>query len=98
MAAAHFPHFVIKLYNTCKEQKWEEALKMEKRLSFATEALSGHSSMGDLNGIARFKARCNATGLLKCGKNRKPLISASDEQQAELTEFCQKEFADMLVP
>jgi dihydrodipicolinate synthase/N-acetylneuraminate lyase len=98
MAAAHFPHFVIKLYNTCKEGRWEEALKLEKRLSVATEALTGHSSMNGLHGIARFKARCNAAGLLRCGKNRKPMISATDEAQAELTEYCQKEFADMLTP
>ena len=98
MAAAHFPHFVVKLYNTCKEGRWDEALKMEKRLREGTEGLSGHPSMGSLNGIARFKARCNATGILRCGKNRKPLISASDDQQAELTEYAQKEFADLITP
>lgn len=98
MAAAHFPHFVVKLLRTCREGQWDEARTMERRLCEATEALTRHESLAGLNGIARFKARCNATGLLRCGVNRKPIISATDEQQAQLTEYCQLEFMDLIAP
>lgn len=98
MAAAVFPKYLVKLYKTCKQGKWEEALKMQWRLREGYHAMAGQPCLRGYNMMVRFKAMCTAGGALRCGKSRKPLISVTDEQQATLNEFTQKNCADLINP
>jgi len=98
MAASVFPHYLVKMYKTCKEGKWEEALRMQWRLKDAYGSMASHPALGGYNMMARFKAMCTAGGSLKCGKSRKPLITVTDEHQAELNEFTKKNCADLMKP
>jgi len=98
MASAVFPEYLVKLYRTCVAGKWDEAVKMERRLHDAYSGMAGHPELAGLNMMCRFKAMCTAGSKLKCGKSRKPLLTASDEQQAALNEYTRSECADLISP
>lgn len=98
MAAAVFPHHLVKLFKACKQGRWDDALTMQWRLSDAYHAMAGQPCMREYNMMARFKAMCSAGGILRCGKSRKPLITVSDEHQAMLNEFTRANCADLMKP
>ncbi|HIJ65981.1 MAG TPA: dihydrodipicolinate synthase family protein [Candidatus Hydrogenedentes bacterium] len=96
MSASIFPRYMVKLMNTCKEGRWDDAIRMQRWLRIAWDSLRDHPALEGYHMIAKFKAFVNAAGHLKCGKNRKPFISVTDEHQAALTEYCQRELADLV--
>lgn len=96
MTAAMCPEFILKLYESCKAGDWDKATEMQFKLHDMWRTLDGLEILKGYHAIPRFKAIVNAFGFLRCGITRRPFIPVPDDIQERLTEFVQKEFADVM--
>lgn len=96
MASSVFPKFCVKLQKACESGDWETAWQMQWRLRDAYQGMASADCLKGYNMMARFKAMCNAGGVLRCGKNRKPLISVSDADQEKLNAWANKHCGDIM--
>ena len=96
MSAAMCPRFMLEMHAACTSGDWEKGTRMQFRLQDAWRQLDGLDILRGYHSIARFKATVNAFGVLKCGVTRRPFIAVPTEVQERLTEFVQRELADLV--
>jgi len=96
MSAAMCPGYILKLYESCRNNDWEQATRMQFRLHDVWRTLDSLDMLAGYHALARFKAYVNAFGFLSCGITRKPFIPVPDDIQKRLTDYVQKEFNDLI--
>ena len=96
MMGSAIPGFVMKLYDTCRAEKWEEAWEMQHKLRDVWDYLNQHPVGSAYGSIPRFKAIVNAFGVLDCGITRKPFIPVPREVQDKLRQEIEDKFPEML--
>ena len=77
--AASFPTLVTQLHSACCGQDWERAEELESEVWRLWTWLDQCDYLKDYNPIARNKAMVNASGWLRVGSCRPPLVSVPDE-------------------
>ena len=96
MSASMFPRFIVDIYKTCKEGRWDEAQKMQYKLRDVWDFLNSLKFGERWGSIPRFKATVNAFGVLDCGITGKPLIPVPKDIQDKYRQEIEKKFPELI--